>query len=140
LLLRTDIHRLFDLGYVTVSPEGRFEVSSRLKADFDNGRHYHDLQGTPVRPPRYKVAIPSAEALAWHREHRYLGCALSCDRPFILDRVARRVTIPPVWPRCGEPPLYHKGERKKHCALSRSTMRHMHLNPKKSAYGNSLVA
>jgi hypothetical protein len=36
--------------------------------------------------------------------------------------------------------LYHKGERKKHCALSRSTMRHMHLNPEKSTYGNSLVA
>lgn len=73
LLLRTDIHRLFDLGYVTVARDGRFEVSSRLKADFDNGRHYYDLQGTPVRPPRYKAAIPSPEALAWHRDHRYLG-------------------------------------------------------------------
>ena len=73
LLLRTDIHRLFDLGYVTVSPDGRFEVSSRLKADFDNGRHYYDLQGTSVRPPRYKDAMPSPEALTWHREHRYLG-------------------------------------------------------------------
>lgn len=73
LLLRTDIHRLFDLGYVTVSHDGRFEVSSRLKADFDNGRHYYDLQGTVVRSPRDKAAIPSAEALAWHREHRYLG-------------------------------------------------------------------
>jgi hypothetical protein len=49
------------LGYVTVSPDGRFEVSRRLKTDFDNGRHYYDLQGTPVRPPRYKTAMPSAE-------------------------------------------------------------------------------
>jgi len=73
LLLRTDIHRLFDLGYVTVSLDGRFEVSSRLKGDFDNGRHYYDLQGTLVRPPRYKDARPSAEALGWHRERRYLG-------------------------------------------------------------------
>lgn len=73
LLLRTDIHRLFDLGYVTISPEGRFEVSSRLRADFDNGRHYYDLQGTPIRLPRSKDALPSAESLAWHREHRYLG-------------------------------------------------------------------
>jgi putative restriction endonuclease len=52
LLLRTDIHRLFDLGYVTVSDDHRFEVSRRLKADFDNGRHYYDLHGMAVRPPR----------------------------------------------------------------------------------------
>ncbi|NNU36052.1 HNH endonuclease [Rhizobium sophorae] len=73
LLLRTDIHRLFDLGYVTVSPDGRFEVSGRLKADFDNGRHYYDLHGTPIRPPKNRHAAPSADALSWHREHRYLG-------------------------------------------------------------------
>jgi putative restriction endonuclease len=38
LLLRTDIHRLFDLGYVTVSNDRRFEVGRRLKEDFENGR------------------------------------------------------------------------------------------------------
>jgi putative restriction endonuclease len=73
LLLRTDIHRLFDLGYVTVSDDHRFEVSHRLKADFDNGRHYYDLHGAIVRPPQRSYAPPAAEALAWHREHRYLG-------------------------------------------------------------------
>ena len=73
LLLRTDVHRLFDLGYVTVSPDHRFEVSSRLKADYDNGRHYYDLHGRPVRPPRGGMPAPSPEALLWHRERRYLG-------------------------------------------------------------------
>ena len=73
LLLRTDIHRLFDLGYVTVAPDNRFEVSGRLRADFDNGRHYYELHGTPIRPPRRKDAAPSPEALEWHRENRYLG-------------------------------------------------------------------
>lgn len=73
LLLRTDIHRLFDLGYVTVAPDGRFEVSHRLKADFDNGRHYYDLHGAQVRPPKFRDAIPSPAALQWHRENRYLG-------------------------------------------------------------------
>ena len=72
LLLRTDIHRLFDLGYVTVSPDRNFEVSHRLKADFDNGRHYYDLHGTPLRMPRDKEALPSAAALDWHRENCYL--------------------------------------------------------------------
>lgn len=73
LLLRTDIHRLFDLGYVTVSPDHRFEVSSRLKADFDNGRHYYALHGEPVRQPRHGAPLPSPEALRWHREERYRG-------------------------------------------------------------------
>jgi putative restriction endonuclease len=73
LLLRTDIHRLFDLGYVTVAPDGRFEVSRRLKADFDNGRHYYELHGTVVRLPRSQESVPSPESLAWHRENRYLG-------------------------------------------------------------------
>ena len=73
LLLRTDIHRLFDLGYVTVSDDRRFEVSHRLKADFDNGRHYYDLHGAEVRAPQSGYAVPAADALAWHREHRYLG-------------------------------------------------------------------
>lgn len=73
LLLRTDIHRLFDLGYVTVSDDHRFEVSHRLKADFDNGRHYYDLHGADVRRPQRGYAPPAVDMLAWHREHRYLG-------------------------------------------------------------------
>lgn len=73
LLLRTDIHRLFDLGYVTVTDDHRFEVSHRLKQDFDNGRHYYELQGVAVRSPRSGYAAPAADVLAWHREHRYLG-------------------------------------------------------------------
>lgn len=73
LLLRTDIHRLFDLGYVTVSNDHRFEVSHRLKADFDNGRHYYDLHGQRIRSPLPGYATPAADALRWHRENRYLG-------------------------------------------------------------------
>ncbi|MFH6780881.1 MULTISPECIES: HNH endonuclease [Methylobacterium] len=73
LLLRTDIHRLFDLGYVTVSEDYHFEVSRRLKADFDNGRHYYALHGQPLRSPRRGATKPSDEVLLWHREHRYRG-------------------------------------------------------------------
>jgi putative restriction endonuclease len=73
VLLRTDIHRLFDLGYVTIDPAGRFEVGRRLKTDFDNGRHYYELQGAPVRAPNNRDALPSADALKWHRENRFLG-------------------------------------------------------------------
>lgn len=72
LLLRTDIHRLFDLGYVTITERGQFAVSERLKADFDNGVHYYAMQGREISQPRRGYALPSPEALQWHREHRYL--------------------------------------------------------------------
>src|SRR5665647_1147772 len=40
LLLRADIHRLCDAGYVTVTPDYRFRVSRDLADDFHNGREY----------------------------------------------------------------------------------------------------
>lgn len=73
LLLRTDVHRLFDLGYVTVTERGTFAVSERLKADFDNGVHYYAMQGQEIAEPRPGFAPPSPDALRWHRENRYLG-------------------------------------------------------------------
>jgi putative restriction endonuclease len=73
LLLRTDIHRLFDLGYVTVTDARRFTVSDRLKRDFDNGVHYYAMQGRELAQPRSGFSPPDAEALRWHRENRYLG-------------------------------------------------------------------
>ncbi len=45
LALRSDIHTLFDLGYVTVTPDYRFKVSDRLKEDFDNGEITHTRSG-----------------------------------------------------------------------------------------------
>ena len=52
LLLRTDVHRLFDLGYVTVSGDGHFEVGRRLKEDFENGLHYYAMHGKPITLPK----------------------------------------------------------------------------------------
>ena len=51
LLLRRDIHSLFDAGYVTVTPDLRFEVSRRIKEEFDNGKHYYELHGRPIFAP-----------------------------------------------------------------------------------------
>jgi putative restriction endonuclease len=73
LLLRTDLHKLFDRGYVTVGPDQRFEVSSRIKEEFENGRDYYALHGKPIRLPKEPTLQPSPTALAWHREKVYLG-------------------------------------------------------------------
>nr|WP_244602691.1 HNH endonuclease [Mesorhizobium delmotii] len=72
-LLRTDIHKLFDLGYVTIDEDKRFVVSGRLKADFDNGKHYYDLQGTYLRASTTTARGPSEDPLRWHRDHRFVG-------------------------------------------------------------------
>jgi hypothetical protein len=45
VLLRSDLHRLFDFGYVTVMPDLHLEVSSRLRSDFENGRTYYRCMG-----------------------------------------------------------------------------------------------
>ena len=73
LLLRTDVHRLFDLGYVTVSADGRFEVGRRLKEDFENGRLYYEMHGRPIALPRDINQTPAREALEWHQTNRFLG-------------------------------------------------------------------
>jgi putative restriction endonuclease len=69
LLLRADLHRLFDRGYVTITSELRFEVSSRLTSEFENGKIYYALAGSPIRVPKNAEARPSLAALRWHAEH-----------------------------------------------------------------------
>lgn len=73
LLLRRDIHALFDSGYVTVTPGLKFEVSRRIKEEFENGRDYYALHGQTIKPPVALNWQPAAEGLRWHNEERYLG-------------------------------------------------------------------
>jgi putative restriction endonuclease len=68
LLLRADIHRLFDRGYVTVTPELRFEVSGRLREEFENGKTYYALHGTTIRVPGPTTDRPDPALLRWHNE------------------------------------------------------------------------
>ena len=72
LLLRRDIHCLFDLGYVTVTPEHVFEVSKRIRDEFENGRDYYALQGKPVMLPSNTKLQPTRAALDWHNDNRFL--------------------------------------------------------------------
>lgn len=73
ILLRSDIHRLFDTGYVTVSLKYRFEVSRRIKDDFDNGKNYYALHGSPLHLPRECKLRPAAEFISWHNSKKFLG-------------------------------------------------------------------
>jgi putative restriction endonuclease len=73
LLLRRDIHSLFDAGYVTVTPDLRFEVSRRIKEEFDNGQQYYELHGKTIRTPKDVTRGPDPEALRWHNGYVYRG-------------------------------------------------------------------
>jgi len=65
LLLRSDLPRLFDRGYVTVDPEGmRLVVSGRIREEFSNGRDYYALRGRPLARPddaSLHVGLPGGE-------------------------------------------------------------------------------
>jgi putative restriction endonuclease len=72
LLLRSDLHTLFDRGYVTVAPDLRVEISTRIRAEFENGRDYYALQGRTIRAPEREADRPAAEQLRWHNEALFL--------------------------------------------------------------------
>ncbi|MDM7995985.1 MAG: HNH endonuclease [Acidobacteriota bacterium] len=72
LLLRADLHRLFEQGYLTVTPQLILEVSNRLREDYANGRSYYPLHGQLMRRPLRDEDRPTAEFLEWHN-NVYLG-------------------------------------------------------------------
>ena len=73
LLLRRAIHCLFDLGYVTVTPNHRFEVSPRIREEFENGRDYYRLGGRALTLPDKNEFRPDVRVLDWHYNNQFLG-------------------------------------------------------------------
>jgi putative restriction endonuclease len=67
LLMRSDLHRLFDGGYITVDPADRkIVVSQRIKEEFSNGKEYYRLHGQPIREPEFVAYRPTTENLEYH--------------------------------------------------------------------------
>jgi len=48
-------------------------VSRRIREEFENGRHYYELDGSSVAIPSIASQQPDKSALAWHNNSRYLG-------------------------------------------------------------------
>lgn len=74
MLMRSDLHKLFDLGYISVTPDLHVEVSRKIKEEYENGRDYYALHGkvltvTPAAPNDR----PSGQFLQWHNQNVYLG-------------------------------------------------------------------
>jgi HNH endonuclease len=72
ILLRKDIHCVFDAGYATVDTDYRFVVSNQVKERFDNGEEYRRLHGKPLQLPGNSMDRPDLDLLRWHNENRFL--------------------------------------------------------------------
>jgi HNH endonuclease len=69
ILLRSDLHKLFDVGYVTVTTDLRMEVSPRLREEWHNGKEYYAHHGKELSfLPLDPASLPSREYLAWHNQ------------------------------------------------------------------------
>lgn len=74
LLLRQDLHTLFDRGYITISEKLDIEVSKRIKEDYGNGKEYYAFHGKKlIEIPERPIDRPAAQFLQWHNENVYLG-------------------------------------------------------------------
>lgn len=73
LLLRKDLHALFDKGYITVAPTMHIEVSRKIREEFANGRDYYRYHGSEIRLPKKIEDRPSPVFLEWHNSNVYLG-------------------------------------------------------------------
>jgi putative restriction endonuclease len=72
LLLRSDLHKLFDLGYITVTTDFNVEVSRRIKEEYENGREYYAFHGKELLSlPTNLMDRPSSKYIEWHNQNRY---------------------------------------------------------------------
>jgi putative restriction endonuclease len=74
LLLRSDIHKLFDKGYMTITHDYKIEVSKRIKQEFENGREYYRYHGNSLLTlPNRDIDKPSNQFIEWHNQNIYKG-------------------------------------------------------------------
>lgn len=74
LLLRSDLHKLFDTGYITVTEDYSIEVSRRIKEEFQNGNDYYRFHGKNlVEIPGKFQEQPGGGYLLWHNENVFRG-------------------------------------------------------------------
>ncbi len=74
LLLRSDVHTLFDAGYLGVAPNYSLVVSPRLRGEFGNGEEFYRRAKSrePVAIPSRRLDRPAREFLEWHLDEVFL--------------------------------------------------------------------
>ena len=74
ILLRSDMHKLFDGGYLTITTDLKVEISSRIKEEFQNGKEYYQYHGKDLLfLPNKKIDRPNERYIDWHNTNIYKG-------------------------------------------------------------------
>jgi len=74
LLLRSDMHKLFDGGYLTITNDLKIEVSQRIKEEFQNGKEYYQYHGKELLYlPKREIDKPNEKYIDWHNNKIYRG-------------------------------------------------------------------
>ena len=73
ILMRSDVHALYDLGYLTVTPDLTIRASRRLRDEFNNGEDYRRLDGQRIWVPSESARQPHPELLEWHSDVVFSG-------------------------------------------------------------------
>lgn len=74
VLLRSDLHKLFDSGYLTITNDYKIEISSRIKEEFQNGKEYYQYHGKELfLLPNRMEDRPDEKYIDWHNTNIYRG-------------------------------------------------------------------
>jgi putative restriction endonuclease len=74
ILLRSDIHKLFDTGYLTITTDLKVEVSNRIKEEFLNGKEYYQYHGKGlITLPQKEIDRPNTKYIEWHNSNIFKG-------------------------------------------------------------------
>lgn len=66
LLLPSDVHTLFDLGYLGINERYELMVSRALREEWSSGQEFYDRAGQAVGVPQLRSNRPGRETLEWH--------------------------------------------------------------------------
>jgi putative restriction endonuclease len=66
LLLRSDVHTMFDRGYLAIDSSHRLRVSPLLRSEFGNGDQFYAKAGEVIQLPDRKIDRPHQDFLQWH--------------------------------------------------------------------------
>ncbi|MBP6721514.1 MAG: HNH endonuclease [Bacteroidia bacterium] len=70
LLLRSDIHKLFDKGIMTITKDHRVEISNDIRSEYENSSKYLILHGKTLENlPKNPKEHPHEKYLIWHNDN-----------------------------------------------------------------------
>ena len=74
LLLRSDMHTLYDEGLLGVTPDYTIKVSEQIREAYVNGKVYYSWDGKRLTTlPEDAELLPDRERLDWHMQNVFVG-------------------------------------------------------------------